>query len=232
MAKKIRFIKSRTEFNYAEHGVGPASHFTPKWYKEIPPTVERPGVTGRGTTTVKRCLPYYDALTSGYILSTSFDIEVKNVEDKKILSTTADTREVLVELDPPYRSEGMPVPDDHHPWIWRVTSMTSPVTPSGCSVLITHPINRPDLPFTAISGVLESDKLVAPLTVNLYIKNSFEGVIPAGTPIAQIFPFIRTDWYHEVEEHDENLFNRSRWGVTSTIYRAYQSKFWVKKNYK
>ena len=68
--------------------------------------------------------------------------------------------------------------------------------PEGYAIYFTHPINRFDLPFTTLTGLVNSD---------LYSENwvhfpaywhdrNFNGVLPRGTPIAQCFPVKREGW--------------------------------------
>ncbi len=72
--------------------------------------------------------------------------------------------------------------------------------PEGYSVLFTHPLNRFDLPFTTITGLVDCDR---------YRDNwvhfpahwhdiNFSGVVPKGTPIAQVVPVRRETWSAEV----------------------------------
>jgi hypothetical protein len=69
--------------------------------------------------------------------------------------------------------------------------------------LITHPINRYDLPFTSVSGLADYDVYPLPGNVSFHIKEGFEGTIPAGTPIMQIIPIKREDWEHNINEDPE-----------------------------
>ena len=62
-----------------EYAPKPAFQLTPEWYKNTQSyenDVKKP--TGQGTTngTIKRCMPVFDALNSGYILVTHTDIWV------------------------------------------------------------------------------------------------------------------------------------------------------------
>jgi hypothetical protein len=73
--------------------------------------------------------------------------------------------------------------------------------PDGYSILFTHPINRRDLPFTTLTGIVDCDR---------YVDNrihfpahwhdaSFNGVLPKGTPIVQCIPFKRDSWKLKIE---------------------------------
>jgi hypothetical protein len=68
--------------------------------------------------------------------------------------------------------------------------------PEGYALLFTHPVNRFDLPFTTLTGLVDCDR---------YHDNwihfpahwhdaSFSGVLPKGTPVAQCLPVKREKW--------------------------------------
>jgi hypothetical protein len=60
-------------------------------------------------------------------------------------------------------------------------------------MLFTHPLNRLDLPFRTLSGVVSSDQWTAGFVhfPAVWTDESFEGVLEAGTPVAQAFPVPR-----------------------------------------
>ena len=69
---------------------------------------------------------------------------------------------------------------------WRIK------LPPGYSLLFTQPLNRPDLPFTCFSGVVDCDRFDT--TVNIpfaWTGPTGDHVLPAGTPIAQVVPLRR-----------------------------------------
>ncbi len=63
----------------------------------------------------------------------------------------------------------------------------------GHSLFATHPVNRADLPFRLLTGVVDSDRFtdVGILFPAVWTDLNFEGVLPRGTPIAQCFPIVR-----------------------------------------
>ena len=70
------------------------------------------------------------------------------------------------------------------------------------------------------------------LAATFYIKNDFTGIIPKGTPLAQIFPFKRDDWKHEFAEPLTQKENQKlKFKLLSKIERSYQKQFWQKKSY-
>jgi hypothetical protein len=62
-------------------------------------------------------------------------------------------------------------------------------------------------------------------------KNNFSGIIPAGTPIAQIIPFKREDWI--IKEDKSLYFDADTIGkkARNVMSGFYKNNFWNKKNY-
>jgi hypothetical protein len=68
--------------------------------------------------------------------------------------------------------------------------------PRGFSLFVTHPINRIDLPFHTLTGVVDSD-LYRDNFINFparWMDPQFSGVLGKGTPVAQCIPIRREDW--------------------------------------
>jgi hypothetical protein len=69
-------------------------------------------------------------------------------------------------------------------------------SPPGYSLLITHPVNRQDLPFTTLTGLVDTDRYKDNF-INFPARwrdPAFNGVLPKGTPIAQCLPVKRAIW--------------------------------------
>ena len=60
--------------------------------------------------------------------------------------------------------------------------------PKDYSLLFLSPINRFDLPFLSITGIVDCDMYTGTVHFPFFIKNSFTGIIEKGTPIVQIIP--------------------------------------------
>ena len=63
----------------------------------------------------------------------------------------------------------------------------------GYALFATHPVNRDDLPFRLLTGMVDSDRFtdVGILFPAVWTDPGFEGVLPRGTPVAQCFPVAR-----------------------------------------
>jgi hypothetical protein len=58
------------------------------------------------------------------------------------------------------------------------------------------------LPFITTSGIIDNDKVNLPGTMPFYVVKGFTGILPAGTPYAQLLPFKRENW---VSEHVDSV---------------------------
>ena len=89
---------------------------------------------------------------------------------------------------------GVPIPMLHEKenFVWSTETVIK--TPKGYSCLYTHPLNRHDLPFTTLSGIIDTDSVIHEGHIPFFIKKDFEGVIKSGTPIIQVIPFKRENW--------------------------------------
>jgi len=111
----------------------------------------------------------------------------------------------------------------------------TPVLPKGYSMLITHPLNRMDLPFQTLSGIVDYDDFcveIFPNNIPFYIYKGFSGLIPAGTPIFQMIPIKRDSWRSSVSEYDEVHARQSVHSFGRKFYGFYRDLYWKKKDYK
>jgi hypothetical protein len=151
---------------------------------------------------MKHCMPYYDAMTCGYHYLLHTDIAV-TLDENKVPKLSWDS---------PMEPAGdrvlkeMPVPHGHYQAHFGWQMHWGIQMPEGWSALITHPINRYDLPFTTVSGLADYDVYPLPGNVSFHIKDNFEGLIKAGTPLLSIIPIKREDWNHTIND-DQGFFD-------------------------
>ena len=236
--KLILFAPSNYAIKATENPPQPSSRFIPTLFKDIRPEkkFDLPNANlTRYASTIKKCLPVTDAFTSGYMVSLPQDVEVKKIyKDQNIFwMQPRFNDEPFIMQDEQFRSEGTPIPYGHNEKVWRFHTSHLVTTPKGYSSLITHPFNRFDLPFTSLTGVIDTDKLKTKLIIQFYVRDDFEGVIPKGTPLAQILPFKRESWNNKVREPLDPIENyKNDYDLFSKLNRPYQTTFWSKKEYK
>jgi hypothetical protein len=205
----------------------------PEWYKKTEKTYGGPLHLGKQNKTFKYCFPFLDALSSGYMLETVVDLQVVIENGKQEIfwgSSPVKGLEVIGERDS--GSTGMmPTPEwcseIHFYW----STFYNLKCPKGYSLLVTHPLNRYDLPFITLSGIVDADQGLHPGRMPFFLRKDFEGIIEAGTPIAQIIPIKRESWQLEKntkydEQIDQNVFK-----TNSTFFGWYKKNIWQKKEY-
>jgi hypothetical protein len=210
----------------------PAVKSVPEWYKNTPEYLGDQGkkinLDGHTTHTIKKCVPVFDAITAGYILYTQVDVQVLKVDDFTTY-TWPDQGAIAfhpIEQAPlhPARSEA-PYPKWINPY--AIT------TPPGYSVLFTQPMHRESI-FTIFDGVVDTDTYKAPVSFPFVLNDpKWEGVIPAGTPMAQVIPFKRDSWKHEIgsekERKEQEKITRK---LKTLFFNSYKRQFWSSKTYR
>lgn len=204
-----------------------AKHFRSNDLKDLSPVNDRGG-DGSNVST-KLCLPFQDAMSLGYMYCLEGDLRVElGIDGKPTLSWTEEF--MLMDKRP---NVDLAIPDDVHPIHFGVKMNWFYETPPGYSLLMTMPINRPDLPFWTPSGIVDADIWGLPAFLPFFIKRNFEGVIPKGTPVAQLIPIKREPWELIIDRSDEavekhELASENRRSHITAHYRKFA---WRKKQY-
>jgi hypothetical protein len=182
----------------------PASKEIPDWYKDTPSYLDEGKVpspthyNGDTTATIKRCMPIFDSISAGYILKTSADVNVKQEKDENgNLFTRFDWASLDMISFHSTRQASL-YPEDQETPYPKFTNHWGIKTPPGYSCLFQTPRHR-DLPFKILEGIVDTDKYDAPVNFPFVLKDkNFTGMIPAGTPMAQVIPFKRDSWTMEI----------------------------------
>jgi hypothetical protein len=88
--------------------------------------------------------------------------------------------------------------------------------------------------FTILPGIVDTDEYYAPVNFPFVIDDpEFQGLIPKGTPIAQIIPFKRDTCEIKIgEEQDLRLTIKNIQKLQTTFFDRYKNMFRQDKNYK
>jgi len=229
---KIEFVPSSKEAELIIPAPKPAKAYIPDWYKKIKPTgslfVENNKENDSGA--IKRCMPFFDALTNGYIQETWAEIQIKKNEDGSVNYGSSIGPQIL-EMGAP---SPIDVPDIFYPFqcAWKIHWM--PKLPKGWSAMITSPGNRVDLPFTSFTGIVDSDlfygmKVGQGANYPFYLKKDFEGIIPVGTPMYQIIPFKRETWQSFTLKYDDENTRKMNANIRKYFLNGYKKEYWQKK---
>jgi hypothetical protein len=146
--------------------------------------------------TVKQCPPFVDAMAYGFVMPLPCDVTVRDGKfswswELPPLSVEAHPRSPL-SFHVPAQVSGTPFHDASRAVIKFNSFWTIELEP-GYSLFATHPVNRSDLPFRLLTGLVDADRFndVGILFPAVWLDPSFSGVLPAGTPVAQCFPVTR-----------------------------------------
>ena len=227
MTNKIKYFFP--DFKYPEAPT-PAKLKVPDWWKDSERFFDgKMSLKGtEGNHGVKLCMPFLDAMTIGYTANLWVDVLV----EQTYLGPKIGWRvgpDPIVQRDT--LNKTIPIPAGHYKthYAWRDIMFTQ--TPPGYSSLITHPLNRHDLPFMTLSGVVDTDMTMARGTLPFFLKEGFEGIIPAGTPMFQIIPFKREDWKIEEDDSLEEVGLENEFLTKKSLFGWYKKNKWSKKNY-
>mgnify|MGYP007089738345 CR=1 FL=1 len=241
---KISFVSNRPWLTENAKSVPSlVSKSLPAWYRKSDRFFKNPqtgdflvGEDGGKFPTYKACPALLDVMTSGYTLNTPCDVEIfindNGLPDCKIMDRLyfdfCTTRPPMNDFQVPYGYN-----EYHFAWNpdWGVK------LPKGYSAMFLSPINRFELPFHTVGGIIDNDEVDLMGQIPFFIQKDFVGIIPAGTPYIQIFPFKREDWESEyvLEKSPMKLYNKNF--ENSKKYRIpnggfYKNFVWNKRQYK
>lgn len=209
----------------------PASNYLPDWYKEMDSYLSGKKVpigNGKGYATIKKCVPVFDAITIGYIIESPADIYV-SIQNGAQHFQWADFN--LIEFHP---IEQAPKHPNVKPYMYpKWMSPWGIKTPKGYSTLFVQPFHRESI-FTILPGVVDTDTYMSTVNFPFVINDpDFEGIIPKGTPIAQVIPFKRDSWKSKLgSKKDIEKQKQNTRKLFSLFFDRYKTLYWQRKEYK
>jgi hypothetical protein len=210
----------------------PAKLFIPDWYKDGPKPKDA-DLKWNGNEPfkgLKHCVPFLDGMLTGYVATLWVDVFV-DIEDGMQVFRHRHTEHEPISERLISSTENLPVPAGFHfrRFTWRSPFFVR--TPKGYSLLLTHPINRDDLPFRTLSAVIDSDSIMTTGNVPFFIKQDFTGIIKKGTPLFQIIPFKRDDWESVENKEIIKIGGLNQRRAHSVISGWYKRNQWKVKTY-
>jgi hypothetical protein len=214
----------------------PAPKMLPDWYKQTDSywtKEKKPTMQNDFPETIKKCLPVFDAITSGYIIKTVADIFITKRPEETFYSWSGpfENNQNPIEFhhlrQAPLHplNNGENYPKWNNPWAIK--------TPPGYSCLFITPLHR-DLPFTILPGIVDTDRFIHNVNFPFVMTDkNFEGLIPIGTPMVQVIPFKRDSWEMKLG-NDKDKRERDRYFnfMFRKIYDRYKTMGWNKKEFK
>lgn len=237
MSKKIIFKPSISEEYLAGDIPVPAVKAMPEWFKKFKRYFGEEnkldfGSAGNINLTIKACHPATDAMSSGYMISLRNDLFVKKNERGRLTVSWPNGGDNFVSTHSDQQIPPEMIPIGCDPQVFKFDNVWSIILPRGYSALITHPLNRNDLPFISLAGVVDLDTYHDTVGLPFFFKEQAYGIIPAGTPIAQVFPFKRESWVSEISNYDAKFSNAQKSKIKSKIEKGYRLFNWKRKDFK
>lgn len=177
----------------ADHGViappVPAKAYLPDWFRRLPAVDDSKLALNDSGLTVKRCLPFLDAMTTGWIIPFAATVRLEISEGGARVDAGWDFDRSMVSNHGAHQVKGNPwgprPPCKVHNY-WAIT------TPPGWSCLFVNPLNRPNGVIEIVAGIVDTDTYRAPIHFPFFaIGEDGLHVIEKGSPLAQVIPFRR-----------------------------------------
>jgi len=172
-----------------------ATRSLPAWLRAMPRTAFAEESAGE-VATVKQCPPFIDAMSTGFVIPLAVDLTVEDGtiawdwDPPAALADVYPRAPLGFHLDAQVTGTPFHEPDT---FLVKFNNFWTIALDPGYALLVTHPLNRPDLPFRTIAGVVDADRFADALVhfPALWTDPHFTGVLPKGTPVAQCLPFRR-----------------------------------------
>ena len=175
----------------------PARRGLPDWLRAMKMTAFS-DFHGKEIRTVKQCPPFVDAMMEGFLIPLPCDVAVDcgrfSWDWDLPESSVPDHVRAPLSFHVAAQLAGSPLADGERPAIKFNSFWTIELEP-GWSLLALHPINRLDLPFRVLTGLVDSDRFsqVGIFFPALWTEPGFVGMLPRGTPVAQCIPLRREE---------------------------------------
>jgi hypothetical protein len=218
----------------------PIKNVMPEWFKNAPsflydkPVVRKPDGGTMATGTIKKCIPFLDAMTAGYTIRLHADVYVETLanggpdftwtlDDDPVVSVHA-YEQVSTMPNAHAMAGGVPFK-----WMspWHIQ------TPPGYSCLFVQPMNHRENRWEIMSGIVDTDTFN--LRINypfIWTAKNYKGIIKQGTPIVQVIPFKRESWEMETINQDPKNHESMMRKLSSKISDSYKTFWWNKKDWR
>ncbi len=202
----IEFVSTDPAYNFIPKPDN-ARKFLPAWIKKMKEqTNEGYGIGGDGgrqMDTVRKCVPFLDAMKIGYTIPAPCDIWIKitkngNTYEKEVrsgINLAGRQFDTISTHDPRQMGSG-----PYRGLVFKFNNPWKINTRNGYSCMFVNPINSGNKYFESFTGVVDTDNynniINFPFRVlNPDNKSEFEFMIKRGEPIVQVIPFKRSEVY-------------------------------------
>lgn len=201
----------------------------PEWYKKLEPFV--PEGDSPNSKTIKKCVPFLDALSNGFIIPLWADMWVKAAGDNLTIEFPKNfPLPTSIESHSYDQIKNYPLKDEPfgrsplkfmNPWIIE--------TEPGVSCLITSPLNHFNNKFKIIDGIVDTDTYYNQINFPwLWVGGEGEFMFKKGMPLVQIIPFKRDSYELNVGEINPEKQMEVTTLLGTKMVDAYKDEFWNK----
>lgn len=198
----VKFLLSKAHEGVFPRPV-PAAKKIPDYFKRVPPVLDKHDPS---SSTVKRCMPFLDAMTQGFIIPLWADVFVRAKEGDLTVSFPR-LFPMSASLEPHNYQQISDHPLSNTVYGKMPLKFISPwliQTPPGYSCLFTSPLNHMETRLKILDGVVDTDEYYNNVNCPfIWTGGDGEFNIPKGTPLVHIIPFKREEYFAEYGEIDE-----------------------------
>lgn len=186
---EVEFLVQEEDINIPP--IIPARKVLPEWFKNLPGKVNNENIPNNST--IKRCAPFLDAMTVGWLIPLAGDVEFTSNDALNGVKYKWDFHKNLVENHSASQVVGNP--SEPKPPMKFLNYHFIKMAP-GYSALFVPPLNRPDPRFQCIAGMVDDTYMGngALEYINFpffFHQPNYTGIIKAGTPLVQLIPIKR-----------------------------------------
>lgn len=227
-------------FDLLSHQPRPSKYFIPEWYKKMDQYIQgetKPLLSRCGelvsTSTLKRCVPIQDVLTTGYTIPLYADIVTFHTKGEELQFnwgnlgnwSVIEKHTILQLKDTPFENEcyGGKLFKFLNPW--RIK------TPKGYSCLFIPPFYHSSS-FQILPGVVDTDVYHEVNFPFVYTGPEGDFTHKAGSPLVTVIPFKRETFSHKVNKWTKSLQQSQRMQMGATLVDFYRNFCHKKKLYK
>jgi Family of unknown function (DUF6065) len=169
----------------------PAKGVLPGWFRQLPGVDKSQVSATNNGLTVKRCLPFVDAMSAGWMIPLAATVRLEVTEGGQTVTAGWEFDRELVSNHGAFQIAGSPY-EPHPPM--KFNNFWTIRTPRGWSCLFLPPINRPNGVVEVLSGLVDTDTYTSPVNFP-FVAVAPDGVytLKKGTPLVQVIPFRRAD---------------------------------------
>jgi len=236
--KIIKFIHTNKTNYKTENKIKPSKEFKPKWYVDSPFYVDENNNkssikinNGEVNATFKKCIPMIDAINIGYMVELKADVIVQD-NNNEIFNIAWKSKKNIFDLHG-NNTKLIEAPENYHSHVVKYTWGVLPKTPKGYSTLVIEPLGFNNLVFKQIPAVVDTDKNNLQFALPMFVKKNFNGVVEAGTPLAQLIPFKKENWKSLQSYMKDGKYEMlEEIGFNKKIKNHYSNNTFNQKNYK